>query len=215
MISRHECLIYTMPYINPPPSLCSYQFLPHKMPSRHTFTSRLLTILYYVLYPFLHILGAILTHYNFGQLHPSDWATEYSSFFLTRHALRPVAPLPRQRPRQLSIVSSASNENVGVSPQQQTISQQQSMFFAKLPAEIRVNIYGMALSGEGKALHIVRSSKFCFSHVRCTKDVGDECQDYECFTYWTPDPKKPKKKQGTFHGTHGGLLELLLTCRRM
>ena len=183
------------------------------MAPRRTLTSCLLTILFYLFYPFLYILGEILTYYGVGQLHPKDWALEYSPFFLTRHSRRPVAPLPSIRPRQLSISSSPSDENARVSVQQSTNDQRQSMFFCKLPAELRVIIYEMAFSGEGKILHIVRPSEDCFSHVRCTREVG-MCKDYECFEYWTPDPEKPSK-QGTFHTTHGNLLPLLLSCRRM
>ena len=170
-------------------------------------------ILIWIFYPILYLLGRILTHYGFGELHPRDWADEYSSPYLRAYRNQVPKPLPKRQRRRLTLLLPPSRHEAFSEAIQTRKEQGQSSLFSNLPAEIRSIIFGMALSGDGQILHMVRPTKEVFKHVRCKLPLG-RCKDYDCFTYWTPDPENPRK-QGTFHGTHGGLLPLILTCRRM
>lgn len=96
--------------------------------------------------------------------------------------------------------------------QLKTNEQVQSLFFFRLPVEIRTIIYEKVLGGEGRLLHIVRPTEGCFSHIRCTS-LDRKCKNYECFQTWTPEVEDPKRL-GTFHKTHGHLLPLLKSCRK-
>ena len=170
-------------------------------------------ILIWIFFPILYPLGRILTYYGFGELHPSDWATEYSIPYLRSYRNQVPKPVLQGRRRRLTLPSSDSRAEFLSVNGQKTKEQSQSLLFSKFPAEIRIIIFGMALSGDGQVLHIVRPTREHFSHIRCTLPLG-RCRDYQCFTYWTPDVENPRKR-GTFHRTHGCLLPLLLTCRKL
>lgn len=174
--------------------------------------SKILFCLSWCLFPILYPLGYALTRLWVGRLYPIDQAPKPSSNYLIGYRSQSTKPLPTIRPRRLTLPLPSQNQSV-LAIVQRTGSQAQPTLFTKFPAEIRLLVYELILSGSGGVMHMVRPAPDCLSHVRCTKRNG-RCEDYECFKYWTPDQEDPKKR-GTFHRTSGDGLPLLLTCRKM
>lgn len=170
-------------------------------------------IFWYPLAPITYPVVCIL--YTTGFLRPpSAWRPEGPAELLTHYADYPTEPLPSPRPRRLTLPLRPWRMG-DISIRQKTQGQAQSMLFSKLPVEIRMLIYDLALSGDGRTIHIVRRRRDHLSHVRCTNQDG-RCKGYECFRWWTPSSlHRSGSDNGTINKTHGGLLPLLSSCRRM
>lgn len=124
------------------------------------------------------------------------------------HELRAPIPLPKIRPRALTLRFPGTSNITPPSHSKQA----QSRLFAKLPLELRELIYVEVLRGDGAPMHIVRKENNRLGHLRC-KDRCYEQTD-RCTGYMNGDTGD-WGPAGDCVETHGGLLPLLRTCRRM
>ncbi|CAF9927985.1 MAG: hypothetical protein ALECFALPRED_003921 [Alectoria fallacina] len=156
-------------------------------------------------------LKTLLGHLSQVPYYVPDESHLLSYSMLTRYRDSPAKPLPAKRPRSLTLLLPPKESHSSSAAVQKTDEQTQSLLFAKLPMEIRTMIYGMALSGEGQLLHIVRVSPHSISHLRCSKADGGQCRYYECFDFYEEDGEKLSARKRT----HGNLLPLTLSCRKV
>lgn len=126
------------------------------------------------------------------------------------HLKSTPTPLPTRRLRTLTLPLPPRSLDV-FSTVSKTRDQDQSLLFARLPLEIRMQIYKIALSGDGFPIHLIRRVPDFISHVRCDKMDGT-CYRYRCFE---PYRIVPGENRLIVHSTDGALLPLLLSCRQM
>ena len=130
-----------------------------------------------------------------------------------RYRGSPPTPLPARRQRTLTLPLPPKTLNV-FSTVQKTRDQHQSSLFIKLPLEIRMRIYEKALNGDGFPLHLFRQVPQCISHVRCDRTDG-KCYRYNCFQQRRKAGLGERANVYPSFKTQGGLLPLLLSCRKM
>lgn len=126
------------------------------------------------------------------------------------HKESPPKQLPARRQRALTLPLPPKSLNV-FGTVQKTNGQDQSHLLTKLPWEIRLQIYELTLSGDGFPMHLVRRVPTHISHIRCCRRDAN-CYRYDCFRSFDSEPGVKIIK---YNRTHGGLLPLLLSCRRV
>lgn len=134
--------------------------------------------------------------------------------------------LPRQRPRALSVSSSAEHEEsrrswnpFKKSGIQRTNDQAQSVLLTRLPSEIRRLIWANVMGGH--LLHVVRAPKRLLA-IDCNEDFGRELKTrhHDCWGFtdaWKPSmgstPGYYLFPEGDRPAKPANLLPLLQTCR--
>ena len=118
-----------------------------------------------------------------------------------RRALQAPQPLPRERPRILTILESPAFIPIGA--------QTQSNLLYRLPYEVRRQIYEEVLGGH--LLHVVRMMGR-LAHVKCMypSAAGTNTRRHACWGYMDKDMVYRRGRP-----SDGGLLSLLKTCRQV
>ena len=123
-----------------------------------------------------------------------------------------VGPLLPQRSRRRLTISSSSDVDEEIP---QTYSQSQSLFFSRLPPEIRQQIYLHTL-GE-KTIHLVpKHSRL--DHVLCTESYYPNLSSHACWIIRSTSASIGVAyilREKNWSGAGDGLLNLLQTCRKI
>ena len=119
-------------------------------------------------------------------------------------------PLPTTRPRALTLPLPEIEKNNMVA--QVTKQQGKSIFFRKLPLEIRMITYTYVLTTPSSWIHIIRKQHKRLAHFRCK----GFCKEQGRGPCWGSHTRYGEWKPG-WEGERadGGNLPLLRTCRRM